>query len=394
MGRADSRTHPGRADLALSTTKPCRSIQPLPQNFRPLAVRARRKSYRRVPWGILHLGHVHRRSMTPRKSSLGTRNAWPLSEMSKTSSLCVATLLGFLHTAPAAAQAPVAVAEEVVPPKSQERKTTLEPKPAQPPEEHVTFQSDPIADGAIIVVSLGTAGVLELINSTGEIRPQQIDPNFNTNNLISIDRAAVHQTPSKSASSFSSLGLGAAAAFAMIDPVLTGFREQNAQAGLVDAIMYSETAALTLALTNVVKMAVRRPRPQAYIDHAAHPDVPNSSTDSALSFFSGHASMVAALGGTATYLAFARSKSPVRPWLTLALATSLTAFVSVERVRAGAHFPTDVIAGAFAGAGIGVVVPHLHRTTEVQQRRVWVGFSPAVDRQQAQGGVLTLSGAF
>jgi membrane-associated phospholipid phosphatase len=313
--------------------------------------------------------------------------------MFKTSSLCAATLLGFLYAAPAAAQASVAEGD-VVPPKAEERKTTLEPLPAQTPEVHATFQSDPIADGAIIVVSLGTAGVLELINSTGEIRPQQVDPGFCCNKFIWIDRAAVNQTPSKSAKSFSTLGLGAAAAFAIIDPVLTGVREQNVQSGLVDAIMYSETAALTLALTNVVKMAVRRPRPQAYIDERAHPGVDNPSTDSALSFFSGHASMVGALGATATYLAFARSKSPLRPWLTLALATSLTTFVSVERVRAGAHFPTDVIAGAFAGAGIGVVVPHLHRTTDVQQRRVWVGFSPAVERQQAQGGVLTLSGAF
>ena len=38
-----------------------------------------------------------------------------------------------------------------------------------------------------------------------------------------------------------------------------------------------------------------------------------------------------------------------RPWLTLGLGTALTTFVSVERVRAGAHFPTDVIAGAIAG---------------------------------------------
>jgi len=297
----------------------------------------------------------------------------------------------------AAADERAGAADEVVPPKAPERKTTLEPKPAQTPEEHVTFQSDPIADGAIIVVSLGTAGVLELINSTGEIRPQQVAPGFsdNPNKFIWIDRLAVKQTPSKSAGSLSGLGLGAAAAFAMIDPVLTGFREQNAQAGLVDAIMYSETAALTLALTNVVKMAVRRPRPQAYIDAKGQPPgVENTSTDSALSFFSGHASMVGALGATATYLAFARSKSPVRPWITLALATSLTTFVSVERVRAGKHFPTDVIAGAFAGAGIGVVVPHLHRTADVQQRRVWVGFSPAVQREQAQGGVLTLSGLF
>lgn len=305
-------------------------------------------------------------------------------------------LLGPLHTAPVAAQTRVADAD-VVPPKAQERKVTLVPQVAEEPEEHVTFQSDPIADGAIIVVSLGSAGILELINSTGEIRPQQIAPDFDRNNFIWIDRAAVGQTPSKSAGSLSNLGLGVAVAYAALDPILTGLREQNVQAGLVDAIMYSETAAVTLALTNIVKMAVRRPRPQAYIDAEAHKDDPdwsNTSTDSALSFFSGHASMVGALGATATYLAFARSKGPLRPWLTLAFATSLTAFVSVERVRAGKHFPTDVIAGAFAGAGIGVVVPHLHRTAEVQQRRVWVGFSPTVERAHAQGGVLTLNGLF
>jgi membrane-associated phospholipid phosphatase len=317
-------------------------------------------------------------------------------DMTKKLSVCAAGLLGLLYATTATAQTRGAPSN-VVPPKAHERKTTLEPQLAQAPEEHVTFQADPIADGAIIVVSLGSAGVLELINSTGEIRPQQIAPNFDRNQLIRIDRAALAQTPSKSAGSLSNLGLGAAAAFAMIDPVLTGFREQSVQTGLVDAIMYSETAALTLALTNVVKMAVRRPRPLAYIEAEAHKNDPswsNTSTDSALSFFSGHASMVGALSGTATYLAFARSKSPLRPWLTLSLATCLTTFVSVERVRAGKHFPTDVIAGAFAGAGIGVVVPHLHRTASVQQRRVWVGFSPAVERTEARGGVLTVSGLF
>jgi membrane-associated phospholipid phosphatase len=314
--------------------------------------------------------------------------------MFKTSGAYAIALLGLLDAAPAAAQARDAEAE-VVPAKAQERKRTLEPQVAKNPEVRVTFQSDPIADGAIVVVSLGTAGVLELINSTGEIRPQQIAPGFDHNQLVSIDRAAVEQTPSKSAGSLSNLGLGAAAAFAVVDPVLTGVREHDVQSGLVDAIMYSETAALTLALTNVVKMAVRRPRPQAYIDAEAHgPDWSNASTDSALSFFSGHASMVGALGGTATYLAFARSKGGARAWITLALATSLTTFVSVERVRAGKHFPTDVIAGAFAGAGIGVVVPHLHRTADVQQRRVWVGFAPAIEREQTKGGVLTLSGQF
>jgi undecaprenyl-diphosphatase len=286
----------------------------------------------------------------------------------------------------------------VVPPRAAARKTNLEPKVALPaPAGRVTFQSDPIADGCIIVVSLGSAGVLELINSTGEIRPQQIAPNFDTHKLISIDRAAVTQTADPAAGPRSNIGLGVAAAFAIVDPVLTGWREQNAQAGLVDVIMYSETAALTLALTNVVKMAVRRPRPLAYTaanEHKNDPSWSNASTDSSLSFFSGHASMTAAIGATATYLAFARSSGKLRPWLTLSFFTALTTFVSVERVRAGKHFPTDVIAGTFAGAGIGVVVPHLHRTEEVQQRPVWVGFTPAIDRGTAQGGALTLNGLF
>ena len=124
------------------------------------------------------------------------------------------------------------------------------------------------------------------------------------------------------------------------------------------------------------------------------PNYFNPSTDSALSFFSGHASITGAIGATATYLAFARSPSSPRPWVTLVLATGLTSFVSVQRVRAGKHFPTDVLAGAFAGAGIGVVVPHLHRTEDVKQRRVWVGFAPSSSDEEVAGGSLTLSGVF
>jgi hypothetical protein len=41
---------------------------------------------------------------------------------------------------------------------------------------------------------------------------------------------------------------------------------------------------------------------------------------------------------------------------------------------------------------VGVIVPHLHRTEDVQQRRVWVGFTPARERDQLHGGTLTLSG--
>ncbi|MEA2752632.1 MAG: hypothetical protein QOI41_6775 [Myxococcales bacterium] len=290
--------------------------------------------------------------------------------------------------------------EEVQPPRDPERKSELVPKAAEPrPAGRTTFDIDPVADVGVVAVSLGFAGILELIIGSGEIRPQQIAPNFDRNNLISIDRGAISQTVDPNAGTYSNIGMGVAVGFAFVDPVLSGFREKDVQTGLVDGILYAESMSLSFATTDLVKMAVRRPRPQAYIDAAAHkgdPNYSNSVTDSSLSFFSGHAAVTAAVGATATYLAFARSPHNARPWITLILAAGLSTFVSVERVRAGAHFPTDVIAGSVAGAGIGVVVPHLHRTEDIKQRRVWVGYqaAPSDGYQQAQGGLLTASGFF
>jgi hypothetical protein len=300
---------------------------------------------------------------------------------------------------PARAAATPTGAAEVVPAKATQRSVSLEPKLAEPGVgDRPRFHVDPIADTALIGLSIGFATVLELINSTGEIRPTPIAADFDRNNLIGIDRASITATPDSKAGSYSNLGLGAAVAFAFIDPVLSGFREKSVQTGLVDAMLYAESVSMTFAFTDMVKLAVRRPRPGAYRDAEAHKGevgYTNPSTDSALSFFSGHASITAAVGATATYLAFTRSAHSARPWITLVAATALTSFVSIERVQAGKHFPTDVLAGAVAGAGFGVIVPHLHRVEEVEQRRVWIGFAPAGGEVWGgKGGTLHLSGTF
>src|SRR6478752_3655092 len=110
---------------------------------------------------------------------------------------------------------PKAVAE-VQPPKAAERNVSLEPQLAAPPVVgRATFDVDPIADTGIIVLASGFAFVLELINSTGEIRPQQIASGFDRNNLIGIDKASLTSTPSAQAGTLSNLGLGAPVAFAM-----------------------------------------------------------------------------------------------------------------------------------------------------------------------------------
>ena len=286
----------------------------------------------------------------------------------------------------------------VLPSKAPERSVSLDPKQSVlAPAGRTTFDIDPIADSAMIGVSLGFAGMLEAINSTGEIRPQQISPDFDSSQLIWIDRHAATAAPDPKASGRSTIGLGVAVAFAVVDPILSGVREKSVQTGLADAFMYAESISFTMAMTNIVKMAVRRPRPIAYIDAAAHKgqeDYANSSTDSALSFFSGHAAITATVSATATYLAFARAPHSARPWITLLAGAGLTTFVSIERVRAGRHFPTDVIAGGIAGAGIGLVVPHLHRTDDIKQRRIWVGYAPLNSHQGEQGGLLNISGVF
>jgi membrane-associated phospholipid phosphatase len=264
--------------------------------------------------------------------------------------------------------------------------------PALPETEHFTI--DPVVDGVLVAGGITFAEMLSLILSTGEIRPTQpTSPDV----LLSIDRSAVTQTIDPNADARSSLALYAAYGYAVLDPILSGVRDGR-HALLVDAILYAESISLTQAFTYATKIGVRRPRP---IDYAQCGDQPPgapgcTSTDLQLSFFSGHASSTGAISATATYLAFMRSgpRHP-RPWITLGVGTLLTAFVSYERVRSGEHFPTDVIMGSLAGAGIGVLVPHFHRRPHFHESNycappVIIGFGPT----SRSAGEVTLSFRF
>jgi membrane-associated phospholipid phosphatase len=258
-------------------------------------------------------------------------------------------------------------------------------------EEGQHFKLDPVADGAITAAGLGFSGLLGLVLGTGEIKPPA--PAVGAGSLLPFDRIAVTQTIDPHASTYSDIGLYSAIGFAVLDPVLSAFRD-GWDAAIVDGFMYAESLSLTITLTDITKIAVRRPRP---IDYKNCPPVMGNpstnpgcnSTDLGLSFFSGHAAEVAAVGATATYLAFVRApKSSPRPWITLGVATALTTFVSYERVRSGAHFPSDVIAGSIAGAAVGVLVPHLHRQAQ-EGPPVWVGVAP-----ERGGASLSLQGFF
>ena len=268
------------------------------------------------------------------------------------------------------------------------------PPPRLPETDHFTI--DPVVDGVLVAGGITFSELLSLILSTGEIRPTALQPGA-SDNLLAIDRTAVTQNIDPNANLRSTIGVYAAYGYALLDPILSGVRDGR-RALLVDAILYAESISLTQAFTYATKIGVRRPRP---IDYAMcggdNPPIScNSNTDLQLSFFSGHASTTGSISATATYLAFMRSgPRSARPWITLGVGTLLTAFVSYERVRSGEHFPTDVIMGSLAGAGIGVLVPHFHRRPHYHESQycappVIIGFS-APTRDSAE---MTLSFRF
>jgi undecaprenyl-diphosphatase len=257
--------------------------------------------------------------------------------------------------------------------------------------ERARFAADAFSDGAVLSLSLGLGLLSETILATGEILPQQPQPQTR---LLSLDRSTLEATPIAGWGTFSTIGLGVTLAYAAVDPALSAYRN-GVQASIVDAVIYAEAISISWAVTNLAKIAFRRPRPTAYqeqarLNPAGGTGVPVelSDTNSAMSFFSGHASVTASVAAAATYLAFSRSDEPLRPWLTLGIGSAMTSLVCYGRVKSGAHFPTDVIAGAMVGSGIGVLVAHTHRIDSLTRVPMWVGF-----RVEPGGGSLAVSGA-
>lgn len=153
-----------------------------------------------------------------------------------------------------------------------------------------------------------------------------------------------------------------------------------------DAVVLFEVLAVNLAVTNLVKFAVRRPRPYSYDADTTLDDIEDN--DARLSFFSGHAStafsMMTAYATIFTYR-HPRPRAAVPVWLgAIGLATA----TAVLRVVAGKHFWTDIAAGALAGSAVGVLVPTLHRNPAARR------LSPGLTHTRGGGAMLTLSGAF
>jgi len=143
-------------------------------------------------------------------------------------------------------------------------------------------------------------------------------------------------------------------------------------------IMSAEVFAFNYGFTEIAKNLVNRSRPYVY-----NPEVglgARTSSTSRKSFFSGHTSHTAA----ATFF-FAKVITDYHPTLQRGLkigvwifAASIPATNGYLRVKAGKHFPTDVIAGYIAGAASGILIPQLHRTklSKDLKEQINMGFMP------------------
>lgn len=133
-----------------------------------------------------------------------------------------------------------------------------------------------------------------------------------------------------------------------------------------DVVVLLETFAVNYAATNVVKVAVQRPRPFSYDADSSVGDPQDG--DARLSFFSGHTSTAFAMA--TAYASLFQARHPRSRWIApvWVLGLGFAGSLAVARVEAGKHFWTDVLVGAAVGTSIGVIVPALHRSDWLGER--------------------------
>ena len=201
-------------------------------------------------------------------------------------------------------------------------------------------------------LALSSSGLI-LNGTISPLTVQQIDQ-LDPSSIGKIDRGAIHYYSPKAGKRSDQLQVvGWLMPFAFAVPKST--RNDFWTIGL----MSLETMLLTQGITGVFKSSVQRVRPFAYNENVPFED--KMSIKAKRSFFSGHTSNYATLSFfTAKVISDYSSNRNVKI-VVWSLAATSSAFMGHWRVKAGKHFPTDVIAGYLVGAGVGILVPHLHK---------------------------------
>ncbi|MEO1258619.1 MAG: phosphatase PAP2 family protein [Bacteroidota bacterium] len=122
--------------------------------------------------------------------------------------------------------------------------------------------------------------------------------------------------------------------------------------------LYSEVFLVNVGFTALVKNTVRRARPFVYDpDESLDKQMSKSARTS---FYSGHTSGTAAMCFLTASIY--EDYHPNGKWKTVIWtgAATIPAVAGIMRMRAGKHFPSDVITGYVMGAAVGYFLPKIH----------------------------------
>ena len=146
-------------------------------------------------------------------------------------------------------------------------------------------------------------------------------------------------------------------AFTILDVVDAGVTHWRGW--LTDAVVITEAVVWSGALQDIVRRAVRRPRPWMYTPGLNPTE--REGAEASFSFFSGHTSNTFAMVTAAAFTYTLRHPHSKWRWLIWSLAIAGETTEPVLRVLSGDHFPTDCIVGALVGTSAGILFPALHR---------------------------------
>ena len=201
------------------------------------------------------------------------------------------------------------------------------------------------------LATLGTSYFFQL--QTAPLTTQQVQ-SLNPDNIPRFDRIAVHQY-STTARDLSNVLLYTA--FAARLGVFYANRETRKDLIEIGVVGY-QSLFMSQALANGLKL-VKRNRP--YVHNPAVPMSVKTEREARFSFFSAHTTTASTICFTTAFAYsayFPESKYNKLMW---ASAITIPAVEGFLRVKAGKHYPSDVITGYLVGLGTSYLMHRLHR---------------------------------
>ncbi len=177
---------------------------------------------------------------------------------------------------------------------------------------------------------------------------------LNRNDVNSLDRSTAGNKDEKAKDLSDKFFYGA-----MPAPLLLFLDKEIRKDALKVGLLYLEAMTITGVFYTGSSMIVGRQRPYTY--NTTLPMDQRTRGAGKNSFIAGHPALVA----TSTFF-MAKVYSDYHPemknkWILYSLAGGATLATGLLRIKAGEHFPTDVMAGIPVGVLSGILVPHFHK---------------------------------